>query len=61
MYQFLHTSIAQELDAIHLNNFLDAIKGKATLAAAIEGGQQSTLLIQLGNIAQRTGLTIEQQ
>jgi predicted dehydrogenase len=49
---------AQELDAIHLNNFLDAIKGKATLAADIQGGHQSTLLMQLGNIAQRTGRTL---
>lgn len=49
---------AQELDAIHLNNFLDAIKGKATLAADIQGGHQSTLLVQLGNIAQRTGRSL---
>jgi predicted dehydrogenase len=49
---------AQELDAIHLNNFMDAIKGKAKLAADIQGGHQSTLLVQLGNIAQRTGRTL---
>ncbi len=50
---------AQELDAIHLNNFMDAIKGKAKLAADIQGGHQSTLLVQLGNIAQRTGRTLK--
>lgn len=51
------TSPSQALDAIHIQNFFDAIKKGTPLAADIEGGYVSTLLVQLGNIAQRsTGL-----
>ncbi|MCG7860602.1 gfo/Idh/MocA family oxidoreductase, partial [Flavihumibacter sediminis] len=49
------SSPSQQLDAIHLNNFLDAIRKGSPLNAEIIGGHQSTLLVQLGNIAQRTG------
>lgn len=48
------TSPSQSLDAIHIQNFFDGIKSGAQLAADIEGGHISTLLVQLGNIAQRT-------
>ncbi|GAB3725962.1 Gfo/Idh/MocA family protein [Spirosoma lituiforme] len=46
---------SQALDAIHIQNFFDSIKKGTALASDIVGGHQSTLLCQLGNIAQRTG------
>lgn len=46
------------LDAVHLNNFLESIRGTASLNAAINTGFRSVLLCQLGNIAQRTGHTL---
>ncbi|GAB3996117.1 Gfo/Idh/MocA family oxidoreductase [Spirosoma daeguense] len=46
---------SQALDAIHIQNFFDAIKKGAPLASDIVGGHQSTLLCQLGNIALRSG------
>ncbi|MBO9618490.1 MAG: Gfo/Idh/MocA family oxidoreductase [Niabella sp.] len=45
---------AETLDAFHFQNMFDAIKGGASLHSDIEGGFKSTLLVQLGNIAQRT-------
>ncbi len=50
---------AQELDAYHLQNFFDAIKKGTPLNSDIVGGHQSTLLVQLGNIAYRTGRTLQ--
>ncbi len=47
--------MGETLDALHLINFVDSIRGKATLASPITEGQISTLLPQLGNIAWRTG------
>jgi predicted dehydrogenase len=41
-------------DAVHLQNFLDAIRGKTKLNAEIEEGYKSALLCHLGNIAWRT-------
>ena len=49
---------AQELDALHIQNFFDGIQKSATLKSDIVGGHQSTLLVQLGNIALRTGRTL---
>src|SRR5690606_37680563 len=49
------TNPSQTLDAIHIQNFFDAIKNKATLHSDIESGHISTLLVQLGNISQRVG------
>ncbi len=46
---------SQALDAIHIQNFFDGIKKGASLNAEIVGGHQSTLLVQLGNIALRSG------
>ncbi|MPZ16603.1 MAG: twin-arginine translocation signal domain-containing protein [Luteitalea sp.] len=43
------------LDAVHIANFLDAIRGEATLNAPIDEGHKSTMLAHLGNIASRTG------
>ena len=48
------------LDAIHINNFFDGIRdGSGKLNADIESGHKSTLLVQLGNIAQRVGHSLE--
>lgn len=49
---------SQALDAIHIQNFFDGIRKGTPLAAEIMGGHQSTLLVQLGNIALRTGETL---
>ena len=45
-------------DAVHLQNFLDAIRGTKKLNAEIEEGFKSTLLCHLGNISYKTGRTI---
>lgn len=52
------TSPSQQLDAFHLQNFVGAIKEGKALNADIFGGHKSTLLVQLGNIAQRSGKTL---
>ncbi|WP_421827435.1 Gfo/Idh/MocA family protein [Larkinella sp.] len=49
---------SQALDAIHIQNFFDGIRKGTALAAEIKGGHQSTLLCQLGNIALRSGETL---
>lgn len=49
---------AEDLDALHLQNFLDGIRKGTALNADILGGHQSTLLCQLGNIALRSGNTL---
>lgn len=46
------------LDAVHIVNFLEAIRKGTKLNADILSGHKSTLLVQLGNIAQRTGHTL---
>ena len=46
-------------DAIHFANFLDAIRGEKKATAEIAEGVKSTLLCHLGNIALRTGQTLE--
>ncbi|MGB4398106.1 MAG: Gfo/Idh/MocA family oxidoreductase [Daejeonella sp.] len=53
------TSPSQALDALHINNFFNAIKKGTSLNSDILSGHQSTLLVQLGNIAQRTGSTLD--
>ena len=49
---------AQELDALHIQNFFEGIRKGTRLASDIVGGHQSTLLMQLGNIALRSGRTL---
>lgn len=45
---------AQQLDALHIQNFFDGITKGTPLHADILSGHKSTLLVQLGNIAQRS-------
>ena len=45
-------------DAVHFANFMDAIREGNPLNAEIEEGVKSTLLCHLGNIAYRTGRTV---
>jgi predicted dehydrogenase len=45
-------------DIVHVQNFLESIRGKAEPTAEIGEGHKSTMLIHLGNIAQRTGRTL---
>ena len=52
------TNPAQELDALHIQNFFDGIRKGTKQNADILGGHKSTLLCQLGNIALRTGHTL---
>ena len=42
------------LDGFHVQNMFNAIKGSEKLHSDIVSGHISTLLVQLGNIAQRT-------
>lgn len=49
---------AQQLDAFHFSNFLDAIRKGTRLKADINEGAISSTLALLGNIAQRTGSTL---
>ncbi len=46
------------LDGLHIFNFLQGIQKGTKLNAEIVGGHQSTLLMQLGNIALRSGETL---
>jgi predicted dehydrogenase len=47
-----------DLDSVHIRNFLDGIRVGAQLNADILSGYKSTLLVQLGNIALRSGNTL---
>jgi predicted dehydrogenase len=50
--------MGEKLDSTHLTNFVDSIRGKAKLNSPISEAYKSTLLPHLGNIAQRTGFTL---
>ena len=47
-----------DFDTIHFANFLDGIREGKELRSGIEEGQKSTVLCHLGNIAWRTGHTV---
>jgi predicted dehydrogenase len=49
---------AEQLDALHIRNMFDAILNNTKLNADIDSGHKSTLLVQLGNISQRVGQTL---
>jgi len=49
---------SENLDELHIRNFLDSIRKKTSLNADALGGHKSSLLCQLGNIALRTGNTL---
>jgi predicted dehydrogenase len=49
---------AVRLDALHTANFVEGIRGTATLATPIDGGHTSTMMAHLGNIAWKTGRTL---
>jgi hypothetical protein len=51
--------MGEKLDATHLTNFVDTIRGKAKLNSPIAEAYKSTLLPHLGNIAQRSGKTLK--
>jgi len=53
------TGPGMELDALHIQNFFSAIKKGTKLNSDILSGHQSTLLVQLGNISQRTGRALK--
>lgn len=51
-------SPAQQLDAIHILNFIDGIQQGTPLNMSVEAGHTCTLLMQLANISLRTGRTL---
>ncbi|MBD3629341.1 Gfo/Idh/MocA family oxidoreductase [Cyclobacterium sp.] len=53
------TNPAQALDAMHIQNFFDGIINGTEVRSEIVGAHKSTLLVQLGNIAQRVGRTLD--
>jgi predicted dehydrogenase len=50
---------SQNLDALHILNFFDGIRLGTRLNSDIVSGHQSTLLVQLGNISQRVGGSLQ--
>ena len=51
-------SPSEGLDVVHFANFVDAIRDNKLPNADVETGYKSTLWVQLGNIAQRVGYTL---
>ena len=49
---------SDKLDALHINNFLDAIRLGTRVSIGASEGHKSTLLMQLGMISQRVGRTL---
>jgi hypothetical protein len=47
------------LDALHIRNLFNNIRNGEKLKSDIDSGHKSTLLVQLGNIAQRVGHSLE--
>lgn len=53
------TNPAEKLDAYHIQNMFDTIINGTPLNADIDSGHKSTLLVQLGNISQRVGQSLD--
>ena len=53
------SSPADDLDGLHIQNFLSGISKGTKLISPIAEGHKSTLLCQLGNIAQRSGNSLK--
>jgi len=51
----LNVTADDEMTALHIDNFVDAIRTGSALRQPIEEGAKSVLLGHLGNIAQSTG------
>ncbi len=49
---------AEQLDALHIQNLFDGILNRGKLNSDVQSGYKSTLLVQLGNISQRVGRTL---
>jgi predicted dehydrogenase len=49
---------AEQLDAIHIQNMFDGILNGGKLNSDVDSGHKSTLLVQLGNISQRVGRSL---
>ncbi len=49
---------SEQVDALHIKNMFDGIKNGAPLHSDVESGYKSTLLVQLGNISQRVGRSL---
>lgn len=50
---------SSHMDALHIRNLFDNIRSGESLVADIDSGHKSTVLVQLGNIAQRVGHSLE--
>jgi predicted dehydrogenase len=50
---------SDQLDIIHIKNFLDAIQKGTQQAVKVQDGHKCTLLMQLANISLRTGRTLD--
>jgi predicted dehydrogenase len=53
------SSTGAGLDTLHFKNFIDAIRLGAPLSAPVSEGHKSVAMLQLGNIAWRTGRTLD--
>lgn len=53
------TSPSVHIDAFHLTNFVDAVRGKVKSNCTADIGHKSTTYVQLGNIAQRVGHSLK--
>ncbi|MEX2511602.1 MAG: Gfo/Idh/MocA family oxidoreductase [Cyclobacteriaceae bacterium] len=53
------TDPAQNLDVLHIRDFFDGIQTGKEVRSEIVGAHKSTLMLQLGNIAQRMGRSLE--
>ncbi len=57
--KLVRTGLGERDDSLHFGNFADAIRDGKPLNSEIEEGQKATMLAHLGNIAWRSGRTID--